>query len=118
MVLIFVLGCGVFVMTKSTRGGVRQGAGRPRSEETKMMRIPVGAEQLVKHLISVYKKYRPDEIENILDNASRLPELESDAVLLQLGDYTFFNRRKLRQHYMNRDGAIIERQERQLPLID
>lgn len=118
MVSIFVLGYGVFVMTKSTRGGVRPGAGRPRSENTKLMRVPVCAEVLVKHLINVYKKYRPDEIEDLLVNASYFSELESDAVLLQLGDNTFFNRCKLRQHYMNRDGYIIERQESQLSFID
>ncbi|WP_335914960.1 hypothetical protein [Shewanella algae] len=39
-----------------SRGGVRPGAGRPKSEPTKIMRVPVGAEQLVKHLIGVYKK--------------------------------------------------------------
>lgn len=104
--------------SKSTRGGVRKGAGRPKSENTKMMRIPVGAEQLVKHLISVYKNYNSDVIDDVLHRAAYLPELESYAVLLQLGDHNFMHNRKLRQHYMNRDGVVVERVERQLPLID
>lgn len=104
--------------TKKQHGGVREGAGRHKSEQTKLMRVPLGAECLVKHLISVYKKYRHDEIQDILENASRLLELEGEAVLLQLGDHTFFNRRKLRQHYMNRDGVLIERKERQIELLD
>lgn len=104
--------------SKKQHGGAREGAGRHKSEQTKLMRVPLGAEDLVKHLISVYKKYRPDEIQDILENASRLLELEGEAVLLQLGDHTFFNRRKLRQHYMNRDGVLIERKERQIELLD
>ena len=105
-------------MTKSTRGGVREGAGRPKSEQTKMMRIPLGAESLVKHLISVYKNYNPEDIEEILYRASRLPELESYAVLLQLADHSFMHNRKLRQHYMNRDGVLVERMDRQSELLD
>lgn len=94
-------------------GGFREGAGRPRTEPTKMMRIPLGAEQIVRHLISVYKNYDSDVIDEILHRASLLPKLESEAVLLQLGDYNFMNGRKLRQHYMNRDGVIVERMEQQ-----
>jgi hypothetical protein len=100
-------------MSKLNHGGVRPGAGRPKSEDTKMMRIPLGAEPLVRHLISVYKKYHADAIADTLTRASSLPELESEAVLLQLGDYKFMNGRKLRQHYMNRDGVIVERMEQQ-----
>lgn len=105
-------------MSEIKHGGVRPGAGRPKSETTKMMRIPVGAELLVKHLISVYKNYDSDLIDEILHRAAYLPELESYAVLLQLGDHTFMHNRKLRQHYMNRDGVVIEREERQLGLLD
>ncbi|MEL4274920.1 hypothetical protein AAEH77_00105 [Shewanella xiamenensis] len=39
----------------SGRGGARPGAGRPKGEPTKMMRIPLGAEDLVKSLLEVYK---------------------------------------------------------------
>ena len=99
--------------TKKQHGGAREGAGRHKSEQTKLMRVPLGAEGLVKHLISVYKKYTAEEINDVLYRASKLPELESDAVLLQLGDPNFMHNRKLRQHYMNRDGVVVERMERQ-----
>lgn len=36
-------------------GGKRVGAGRPKSEPTKMVRVPVGAESIVKELIASYK---------------------------------------------------------------
>lgn len=39
----------------SNRGGVRLGAGRPKSEETKLVRVPVGAESLVREAIHAYK---------------------------------------------------------------
>jgi len=38
-----------------SRGGVREGAGRPVSEKTKQMRIPEGAVHLVKELLEKYK---------------------------------------------------------------
>ncbi|XAG79184.1 hypothetical protein MRN14_11845 [bacterium 19NY03SH02] len=42
-------------MSASTRGGSRPGAGRPKGEPTKMMRVPLGAEDLVKSLIELHK---------------------------------------------------------------
>ena len=43
------------------RGGKREGAGRPKSESTKMMRVPVGAESLVRDVIHSYKR-DPDNV--------------------------------------------------------
>lgn len=102
-----------------SRGGVRPGAGRPKSEPTKMMRVPVGAEQLVKHLICVYKNLSEDDINDILRRASRFPELESEAVLLQLGDFAqFAHNRQLKQHLQNSHGVIVLRNEEQQSLLD
>ena len=42
-------------MTKSTRGGVREGAGRPKTEKTLMVRVPLGCVDDVKALIARYK---------------------------------------------------------------
>jgi len=42
-------------MTKSTRGGVRQGAGRPKSEPTVMVRVPQGCLDDVRSLIERYR---------------------------------------------------------------
>jgi len=42
-------------MTKSTRGGVREGAGRPKTEKTMMVRVPLGCVDAVKALIARYK---------------------------------------------------------------
>lgn len=44
-------------MTKSTRGGVRQGAGRPKSEPTYMVRVPEGCLYDVKRYIALYRDY-------------------------------------------------------------
>lgn len=92
----------------SNHGGVRKGAGRPKSEPTKLMRAPVAAEPLVKHLIDVYKNYTQDDINDILDRAARFPELESFAVLLQLADHSFIHTRRLLTHYRSRDGYVLE----------
>ncbi|WP_323897725.1 hypothetical protein [Aeromonas allosaccharophila] len=45
----------------SNRGGARDGAGRPKGEETVMVRVPKGVADEVKALISDYKKqvHRP-----------------------------------------------------------
>jgi hypothetical protein len=43
-------------MSDSNHGGSREGAGRPKSEQTKMMRVPLGAESLVRELIESYKR--------------------------------------------------------------
>lgn len=45
----------------SNRGGARDGAGRPKGEETVMVRVPKGVADQVKALISDYKKqvHRP-----------------------------------------------------------
>jgi hypothetical protein len=43
-------------MSDVVHGGTRQGAGRPKSEPTKMVRVPLGAEGLVKDLIKAYKE--------------------------------------------------------------
>lgn len=40
----------------SSRGGARDGAGRPKGEETVMVRVPKGCVEQVRALISVYKK--------------------------------------------------------------
>ncbi|WP_461603930.1 hypothetical protein [Aeromonas salmonicida] len=39
----------------SNRGGARDGAGRPKGEETVMVRVPKGCVEMVRALISVYK---------------------------------------------------------------
>ena len=39
----------------SSRGGARDGAGRPKGEETVMVRVPKGCLEQVRSLISVYK---------------------------------------------------------------
>lgn len=39
----------------SNRGGARDGAGRPKGEETTMVRVPNGCLDAVRSLISVYK---------------------------------------------------------------
>ncbi len=39
----------------SNRGGARDGAGRPKGEETVMVRVPKGCLEQVRALISVYK---------------------------------------------------------------
>lgn len=41
--------------TTSNRGGKRPGSGRPRSEKTVQIRVPVGAVELVRVLIDGYK---------------------------------------------------------------
>lgn len=41
----------------SNRGGARDGAGRPKAEETVMMRVPKGVHDTVKFLISDYKNH-------------------------------------------------------------
>lgn len=41
--------------SKSTRGGARKGAGRPRSEQTKMVRVPLGCLDDVRALIDRYR---------------------------------------------------------------
>ncbi|MCF1438268.1 MAG: hypothetical protein LPD71_05835 [Shewanella sp.] len=104
-------------MSTKQHGGKREGAGRPKSEPTKMMRVPVGCESLVKHLISVYRNYSSDEIQDVLRRGRMLPELESESVLLQLGDPTFMHNRRIRAHYRNRDGYLVERDEQQGGLI-
>ncbi|MCU8076903.1 hypothetical protein [Shewanella sp. SM29] len=43
--------------SKSTRGGVRKGAGRPKSELTHMVRVPEGCLNEVKRFISLYRDY-------------------------------------------------------------
>ena len=53
--MIFALGCGVCAMTKSTRGGARKGAGRPKSEPTVMVRVPEGCLADVRALIECYR---------------------------------------------------------------
>lgn len=99
----------------NSRGGSRPGAGRPKSEETKLVRVPVGAESLVKHLISVYKNFDSDDISDVvadvLHRASRYPELESQAVLLQFADLNFCHSRRLGQHLMNIHGVIVEKMD-------
>jgi len=40
----------------SIRGGVRPGAGRPKSEPTQMVRVPLGCLDDVKALIARYRK--------------------------------------------------------------
>lgn len=49
---------------KENRGGARKGAGRPKKEDTKVIRVPVSKVKEIKHLIS------PDDIdeEPILNN--------------------------------------------------
>ena len=42
-------------MSKSTHGGARKGAGRPKSEETIMVRVPKGCLSDVRALIQKYK---------------------------------------------------------------
>ncbi len=39
----------------SNRGGARDGAGRPKGEETVMMRVPKGCADQVRALIWIYK---------------------------------------------------------------
>ncbi len=99
----------------SNRGGVRVGAGRPKSEQTKLVRVPVGAESLVKHLISVYKNYDSDDISwivsDVLERAGRYPELESQAVLLQFADLNFSHTRRLSQHLIGIHGVIVEKMD-------
>ena len=45
-------------MSKSTHGGAREGAGRPKSP-SKMVRVPVGFYDEVKALIDAYRKGQP-----------------------------------------------------------
>ncbi len=40
---------------KDGRGGTRPGAGRPRCEDTKMCRVPVGCIPAVKELVASYR---------------------------------------------------------------
>ena len=42
-------------MSDVKRGGVRPGAGRPKSEPTTMVRVPDGCLESVRTLISTYK---------------------------------------------------------------
>lgn len=41
--------------SKSTRGGARKGAGRPKSEPTVMVRVPAGCLDEVRSLIERYR---------------------------------------------------------------
>jgi len=118
MLLIFVLGCGVFVMTKLTRGGARKGAGRPKSEETKMMRVPIGAEHLVKHLIDVYKNRPENDFAALLRRANRFPGLESEALLLQLADHRFRLFPRLVSFLKETHPELVLRDDEQLSLLD
>lgn len=43
-------------MSDIKRGGVRPGAGRPKGEQTTMVRVPEGCLEAVRALISVYRK--------------------------------------------------------------
>lgn len=117
MVLIFALLCGVFAMTKSTRGGVRQGAGRPKSEDTKMMRIPVNAEPLLKHLINVYKNHPENDFGALLRRANRFPDLESEALFLQLADHRFRNFPRLVAFLKEAHPDLVLRDDEQLSLL-
>lgn len=105
-------------MTKSTRGGVREGAGRPKSEQTKMMRIPLGAESLVSHLISVYKNNPENDFASLLRRANRFPGLESEALLLQIADHRFRLLTRLIAFLEEKHGKIALRDEEQLSLLD
>lgn len=41
----------------SSWGGKRNGSGRPKSEDSKMVRVPVSAERSVKAVIALHKQY-------------------------------------------------------------
>ena len=53
------------------RGGVRLGAGRPKSEPTKMVRVPLGAEPIVKSFLVEYKNLSADDVEFFNECSSR-----------------------------------------------
>lgn len=46
-------------------GGAREGAGRPKKEQTKMMRVPLGAEFAVKGLLALYRDHNLVSIKEI-----------------------------------------------------
>lgn len=103
-------------------GGARKGAGRPKgsttSEPTKMMRIPIGAEQLVKHLINVYKNHPENDFGALLRRANRFPDLESEALLLQLADHRFRNFPRLVAFLKDAHPDLVLRDDEQLSLLD
>lgn len=42
--------------TNSNRGGAREGAGRPKGESTKLIRVPLGAVDDVRNVIDAYRE--------------------------------------------------------------
>ena len=71
------------VMTTSKRGGVRVGAGRKKSEDTKMKRIPVGAEDAVNALLKLYRSHNESSLRelNSFSNMAAM-ELCTDSALV------------------------------------
>lgn len=51
----------------SNHGGFRLGSGRPSAEPTKQVRVPLGAEQLVKDILKLYRSDDPKVVKLLLD---------------------------------------------------
>ena len=50
------------------------GAGRKKGEETKLMRVPVGAEDAIKGIIELYKYYGSDDFSFAVERSVSLSE--------------------------------------------
>ena len=103
---------------KKQHGGVREGAGRHKSEQTKLIRVPLGAEDLVKHLISVYKNNPENDFASLLRRANRFSGFESEALLLQLSDHRFRNFPRLVVFLKEAHPNLVLRDDEQLSLLD
>ncbi len=65
------------------RGGARVGAGRKKSEETKMKRIPLGAEDAINALLKLYRSHNEYSLGEItrMSNMAAM-ELGTDSALV------------------------------------
>ena len=70
-------------MTVSKRGGSRIGAGRKKSEDTKMKRIPIGAESAVNALLKLYRLHNDASLRELNSISNRAAmELCTDSALV------------------------------------
>ena len=49
----------------SGRGGAREGAGRKKSEDTKMKRIPLGSESAVNAILQLYRSHNEASVNDL-----------------------------------------------------
>lgn len=71
-------------MADTKRGGARAGAGRPKGEETTMVRVPEGCLEAVRALISAYKNQESLPLSDNVDDWHPINELPEPGTRIDL----------------------------------